>query len=598
MMSYTISQCSAAVAGGVCIRSAIHGPVKKCPPNTTNINTRGRSAAWCHPKPGYYGLRGTAATICPVDFFCPSVAVLPIPCPSRRFAVQGSSLCIPEMMPPCRDGWYLPWSLGLAWRAEPGLARCLPCPRGFYCNEDRINACEGGDGPEEASTQSACTYLSTLPATCPDNMQRRGSEAACRPMAGFFYATPDVAVACPRHYFCPAGWAIACPAAVDKCGIGEAAVAVRCPAGSARPLDACAPCEPLENAYYTTENSCSTAEVCCNAGYYFSYYAFAANASAACVRRPAECQVRNVAALVPEYPACTVGTLPCILCSAMEGATSIAVVENKCVYTCKAGYVALQTGCQPCPYGSYLPTTTTVYFNTSSSYVNNASTACQNCSFGYYTPQYAATACSECPRGTVGDGDGGCVICPSGKYFYHDFGTLPKCRNGFYRPKPWAECQECAAGSVILHSIDGADCVACPPGTSTLGVSADACTPCMAYEEYMPYSGATACLQCTLEMCGCRDGSCFINGTCVACVKNTTTPARQACPAPSFISRDICACPRLFYFSTELHLCVPCSECAPEANTISVCDGFTTSDVTTCACTSSNDTYIGFICHI
>jgi len=292
---------------------------------------------------------------------------------------------------------------------------------------------------------------------------------------------------------------------------------------------------------------------------------------------------------VPEYPACTIGTLPCILCSAMEGAVveKIAVVENKCVYTCKAGYVALPLGCRPCPYGSYLPTIS-AYFNTTSAYFNTTSpaTACQNCSFGYYTPQYAATACSECPRGTVGDGDGGCVICPSGKYFYHD-DSDQACRNGFYRPTPWAECQECAAGSVIAGGID---CVACPPGTFSASSTDAACTPCMAYEEYMPYSGATACLQCTLETCGCRDGSCYINGTCVACVKNTTTPA---------LYNKIQQCPRLFYFSAELHLCVPCGECAPEANTISVCDGFTTSDVTTCACassSSSNDTYIGFIC--
>jgi hypothetical protein len=145
--------------------------------------------------------------------------------------------------------------------------------------------------------------------------------------------------------------------------------------------------------------------------------------------------------------------------------------------------------------------------------------------------------------------------------------------------------------------MNGTDCVACPPGTFSTSSADAACTPCMAYEEYMPYSGATACLRCTLEACGCRQGSCYINGTCVACtsVQNTT------CPAPSFLYPGArCACPRLFYFSVELHSCVPCGECAPEADTISVCDGFTASDVTACKCAADSDAavaeYRGFIC--
>ena len=563
-LSSIISQCRIAAQAEVCIRSA--STVKKCPPNTTNINTRGRSAAWCHPKPGYYGLRGNPATICPVDFFCPSVAVSPIPCPKLRFAVQGSTECIAEMMPPCRDGWYPP----SIWAVSAG--HCLPCPRGFYCAGNRINACDGGDGPEEASNESACTDLAIFPATCPVNMQRPAGAAVCRPVAGYFYATPSTVAPCPRHYFCPGlTWqAIACPLAANKCGVGETAVAVRCPAGSAQPLDACAPCAPVENAYYTAENSCALSTQCCNAGYYFSYYAFIANSSAACVRSPVDCPVRSqglVQYYVPEYPACTVGILPCIMCDAMEGVKAIAVVENKCVYTCNAGYVFSRLGCRPCPYGSYLP----------------SDTVCQNCSFGYYTPQYAATACSKCPSGTVGDGGGGCTSCPSGKYYDLE-NVSTSCQNGFYRPRPWAACQECAAGHRITVAVTEKmfleDCVACPPGT----FSADAaCTPCVAYEEYMPYSGATACLRCTLEACGCRQGSCYINGTCLPCA---------AADAP-----QLPTCPRLFYFSAELQSCVPCGECAPEADTISVCDGSTTSDVTECKCVAgAGDAYLGFIC--
>jgi hypothetical protein len=263
-------------------------------------------------------------------------------------------------------------------------------------------------------------------------------------------------------------------------------VDVRCPAGSIRPLDACAPCAPMENAHYTAENSC--AHFCCNAGYYFSSGWPYANA---CVRRPDDCRPVVGAYYVPEYPMCTVGTLPCGQCPAIEEAVSVAVVANQCIYTCKPGYVGDK--CQPCPHGSFA----------------NASLHCENCSFGYYAPKYASTSYSICPRGTMGDGGGGCVICASGKYF-HDDSEAETCRNGFYRPTPWSECQVCAAGSVIV----GDDCIACPPGkfsssfvstpakiaNETAEAAEAACTPCMVYE-------ATACLQCTLEACGCREGS-------------------------------------------------------------------------------------------
>jgi hypothetical protein len=166
-----------------------------------------------------------------------------------------------------------------------------------------------------------------------------------------------------------------------------------------------------------------------------------------------------------------------------------------------------------------------------------------------------------------------------------------------------------------------------------------ACMPCVEYEEYMPYSGATACLRCTLEACGCRKGSCYTNGTCLPCdAPSSHPPSSQPpssqppisqppssqppisqppisqppisqppsptaiipaaiCPPPSVLMlQNRCVCPSLHYFSEELHSCVPCRDCAPEADTIAVCDGWTTSDVTACACADGTDDYLGFIC--
>ena len=122
-LSYTATQCAETIAPDTCVRVSA-SLLLPCPTNTINPNLRGRSALWCHPIAGYYGMRGARAIQCPVDAFCPSVVTAPIPCATGTYAVAGSISCSATMLSPCRNGWYLPFN-------EPVV--CAPCPSGCYC---------------------------------------------------------------------------------------------------------------------------------------------------------------------------------------------------------------------------------------------------------------------------------------------------------------------------------------------------------------------------------------------------------------------------------------------------------------------------------
>ncbi len=134
------------------------------------------------------------------------------------------------------------------------------------------------------------------------------------------------------------------------------------------------------------------------------------------------------------------------------------------------------------------------------------------------------------------------------------------------------------------------------PVAGTAGADAgEVCVPCREDEEYMPFSGATACLPCTLEACGCRKGSYYdSSGGCMPCPAEGCPPP---CPPLSAAFGGSCICPSLYYFSAELHLCVPCRECDAAADTIVSCSPGDTFDTTVCVCpTPTASNYLGFIC--
>lgn len=445
-MSSVVSQC-AATAQLLCLRSA--SSVIPCPENTTNQNLRARSAAWCHPKEGYYGERGQPAAICPVDFFCPPCAMAPVACERNTFARQGSTQCSSVMVPPCRRGWYVPFPYT--------DSSCLPCPYGYYCNGDRIFACTGG-----ASDASGCAYMQAVEPSCSDpTTMRYGDDAVCRPIAGFYLSFPTQTVmACPKGYYCPGNAdPIPCPAAPAACSPGYKRVEDRCPAGTL--IDGCTPCPWRANGGYTTENSCS--DFCCNAGHY--------------LYRGQECLPKQEAcyepsSFVPPYPPCTIGIQPCLPCPLNIGHANVTSVLGVCVYACRAGYGG--DGCRPC---------TGV----------GVGGVCTHCALGYYSAD--AISCKACPLGTVGAPNGTCESCSFGKY------AATACEPGLVRAAPWATCDACTAGSIAVD----ARCIPCAPGHYQH--NSTTCVACREDEEYMPFSGATACMPCTFEACGCRKGS-------------------------------------------------------------------------------------------
>ena len=149
-------------------------------------------------------------------------------------------------------------------------------------------------------------------------------------------------------------------------------------------------------------------------------------------------------------------------------------------------------GCNPCPGGSYGLGDGRCRFcrpgergDVNSSYAANHGQACMACPPGSYNPQYGATGCLPCPRGTF-------------------------CADGFGL-NPWGQLQavpltggialpiHCPIGTynpLESSGVPGA-CLACPPGTANNqigGASLDACSTCQ--PGYASPAGSSYCSIC------------------------------------------------------------------------------------------------------
>ena len=271
-----------------CIRSTSAPQV--CPPNTSTQGLVGAlSTTWCSAKPGFYGLPGTAASLCPYDHYCPAASVLPIICPAmfpyaheQSFALNN---CTADMQPPCRTGYYLPFGV---------LSVCLPCPSGCYCPYPpsllsdlpvNIMACDNAPtgmwwSPMQSTSRNDCIskiIVNQEAANCPTGStsmlgvaQPLTSSIQCRAYAGYYFVPGSAAsgVRCPAGYYCPpaALQPILCPTS-DHCKtmFGIQPNPDICPPGASAPRDTCINCPPAPSkAYYATAGSCV---FCCELGY-------------------------------------------------------------------------------------------------------------------------------------------------------------------------------------------------------------------------------------------------------------------------------------------------------------------------------------------
>ncbi|KAM7082943.1 uncharacterized protein J5F26_014046 [Ciconia maguari] len=176
-----------------------HFPVA-CPVGTLNNATGGTSPESCVPcYPGSFcasiGLSSPTGP-CTEGFYCPanfsSVSPTAFLCPKGHFCRSGAA-----HPTPCPAGEYQP---------ARGSASCIPCQRGFYCQE-----LVAGD-PKRCPPHSYCPTGTWVPLTCPEgtftpaNMTGLWNEKECLPcLPGHYCRRGRLEGKCAAGYFCLAG---------------------------------------------------------------------------------------------------------------------------------------------------------------------------------------------------------------------------------------------------------------------------------------------------------------------------------------------------------------------------------------------------------
>ena len=79
-----------------------------CPDNTV-APVSALSVRECLARPGFYGMPGQAAAVCPAGFYCPQASMNPVRCAPGSDSAQGSDIClIPPKISSLRDyDWYI-----------------------------------------------------------------------------------------------------------------------------------------------------------------------------------------------------------------------------------------------------------------------------------------------------------------------------------------------------------------------------------------------------------------------------------------------------------------------------------------------------------
>ncbi|XP_032305021.1 zonadhesin-like isoform X2 [Coturnix japonica] len=483
-----------------------------CPVGTLNNNTGGTSPESCVPcYPGCFcasiGLSSPTGP-CTEGFYCPanfsSFSPTAFLCPKGHFCRSGAA-----HPTPCPAGEYQP---------ARGSASCIPCQRGFYCQE-----MVAGD-PKSCPPHMYCPTGTQFPQTCPEgtftlpNMTGLWNEKQCLPcLPGHYCRHGQLVGKCAAGYFCLAGSSQPTPQGpgfswrfLSGCQWGQACAGlcpagfyclegselpIPCPANTIRDVpgagkkEDCLPCPPGH--WCKAGDSEATP---CPSG----HYCFGSNGS------------DQDGLLAPQKcPPHTYRKLP--------GAQSLTDCQP-----CPPGYHCPLSGLTsfedyPCPLGYWCPGTGDAFFcPPGTSRVQPGAKSleeCDPCSAGYYCPDPAQTGlpntqgvpCEpgyECPAGSVNPKP--CrpgsycsaltavpTVCPAGYYcpegsstynspeqlcvfpYYCPLGSahpLP-CEGGYMalsspglRDSFEKFCRICDAGSYHNDSFISAPCQPCPAG--------------------------------------------------------------------------------------------------------------------------------------
>lgn len=640
-LSSSIAQCAAPVAANVVLRVTAFTRFTPCPENTTTYGLdAAQSLEWCYPKPGYYyAYPGPAVTkdpmvvaLCPAENYCPVVALRPQPCPfGAPFANPGATLfanCSATMSPPCRPGYFLPFSAN-------GSSACAPCPPSCFCPNATLNvgACDPASNaawyaPPQSTAAAQCVPSSStnLSAACPFLTHAPASSIVsgsgggtlplfsalqCRANAGaYFVPGSSAGVPCPVGYYCPPDTLQPVPCATGsgaRCDTpGFSTTPILCPGGTPAPLNPCTPCNApaLPATAYFPEPGVSC-RVCCGAG-----LIKVSAASLLLCQAPPDSLSCTAGSYRPFPEACAASVPACQPCpppptgamflpladlqallllqangnaSAIPGFGGSAYGVGTCAYTCQLGLCIIGT-----------PNTTVVRRGANGTSNATATAAAEAGRRHYFTiadnptlntsasPSSAIACVVAVPGSIAPPSDGVCAPCPQGTYVAEYGGTACRtCPPGSSTTTGGGSTCVCAVGTTVPQASAGVDaygrsltlaaCAPCPLGT--VWAAGYVCQPCAPGTVCSPY-------QTRLAQPSCAPG--YYRPTavspCLPCDPGTVSNRSDAsactpCPAGTYstVDRVACAvCPNGTY-SRQPQLawdgggCTPCPDAAAQS---------------------------------
>ncbi|XP_031989756.1 SCO-spondin-like isoform X5 [Corvus moneduloides] len=504
-----------------------------CPVGTLNNATGGSSQASCVPcYPGAFcasaGLSSPTGP-CSEGFYCPanfsSASPTAFLCPKGHFCRSGTAL--PR---PCPAGQYQP---------AAGSASCIPCQRGFYCQE-----LVAGDA-RRCPPHSYCPTGTRVPLTCPEgtftpeNVTGLWNERECLPcLPGHYCRHGRLEGKCAAGYFCLAGSSRAAPQGLPfswrflaGCRWGQVCaglcpagfyclegseVPTPCPANTLRALpgagkrEDCLPCPPgrwckagltrfedypCPPGYWCPgkgdtflcpagtsriQPGAKSLEECdpCSPGYYCP--------------DPAQTGLPNTQGIPckPGYecPAGSINPKPCrpgFYCGALTGEPPLCPAG----YHCPEGSWTYNSPEQLCVFPYYCPLGSAYPVPCEGGHMalslpglrGSAEKSCRVCAAGTFRSDPLISApCQPCPAG---------FTCPPGSDSYHQ----QPCPRGHYCPALAPAPLPCPPGTHRSSHFakHPGDCQACPAGTFNHLPAQAACFSCGSSSSSQP--GATSC---------------------------------------------------------------------------------------------------------
>ena len=329
-----------------CVLVAVDGNVI-CPSYYFTSSGVANSLLQCRAVGGRFGVAGEPSSVCPQDSYCLYSSIISTPCPTGWYSNAGSTACVEWVPVPCRDGYY----------ASYANDKCLPCPRGAYCHDGAIVACDA-DGAywstDKASTAAACLgdakgcrLDSNL--LCPSHTYVAASRGGlcegssfwqCRANAGFYFNFSEVAALCPVGFYCPRGtvYPVVCPVYDGRsCGVGYDAPNTKplCPLeGMAAPLPICTLCSVQVVPHGKLVSG--TCKPCCDLGYFFVESTWSCEAL-----DTSRCGAAEYSVLPPQcHTSSHVECKACPLQGMLQlsgGSAAVGFGVHTCPYACAAG---------------------------------------------------------------------------------------------------------------------------------------------------------------------------------------------------------------------------------------------------------------------